>query len=473
MNQTFLDYYRCPDRFANFTLIGDLPKNSGFFRFGENVLCYGAASSGFSAPDGRADLRDALADVTLDGASLHLPFNPTEIVANLRRERYLRNSDDDRKSPLERVVWHAYHFLRPALPVSVRKNLQRLHLRDWERLTFPSWPVDRTVDRIFERLFALALKANAGDQIPFVWFWPEGAPSCAILTHDVETLPGRNFCSRLMDLDDTVGIKSSFEIVPEQRYAVPTSFLDSIRARGFEINVHDLNHDGHLFASPQVFLRRAEKINRYGKEFSAIGFRSGGLYRNTEWFEALDFSYDMSLPNVAHLDPQRGGCCTVLPFFIGNILELPLTTTQDYSLFHILNDYSLDLWKRQIALIVENHGLVSFIVHPDYVIEKRARETYQALLGYLAQLRAKGLLWIALPREVNEWWRERSQMQVVCDGSGWRIEGKGKERARLAFATHVEEKLAFRIEDGVEVEGDYAGRSDLSAVTSKQTIRTQ
>ena len=37
-----------------------------------------------------------------------------------------------------------------------------------------------------------------------------------------------------------------------------------------------------------------------------------------------------------------------MPYFIGNILELPLTTIQDYSLFHILGDYSISLWQQQI-----------------------------------------------------------------------------------------------------------------------------
>ena len=62
------------------------------------------------------------------------------------------------------------------------------------------------------------------------------------------------------------------------------------------------------------------------------------MYREQQWFDAFEFSYDMSVPNVAHLEPQRGGCCTVMPYFVGDILELPLTTTQDYSLFHILGD---------------------------------------------------------------------------------------------------------------------------------------
>jgi len=52
----------------------------------------------------------------------------------------------------------------------------------------------------------------------------------------------------------------------------------------------------------------------------------------------------------------------------------------DYSLFIILRSYLLELWQKQIELITQKHGLITFIVHPDYVIEKRARDTYQALL---------------------------------------------------------------------------------------------
>jgi hypothetical protein len=155
----------------------------------------------------------------------------------------------------------------------------------------------------------------------------------------------------------------------------------------------------------------------------------------------------MSVPSVAHLDPQRGGCCSVMPFFIGNILELPVTTIQDYSLFHILNDYSIELWTEQLASITEQHGLASFIVHPDYIIAKRAQKTYQALLEHLAEMREQRNVWIALPGEVNRWWRERSQMSVVCDGGRWRIEGTGNERACLAFATLVGDTLAFTVDD--------------------------
>ena len=161
------------------------------------------------------------------------------------------------------------------------------------------------------------------------------------------------------------------------------------------------------------------------KKFGSQGFRAGAMYRNQEWFDAFDFSYDMSVPNVAHLEPQQGGCCTVMPYFIGKILELPLTTIQDYSLFHILGEYSIDLWKRQIDLILQRNGLISFICHPDYLIESRAQGVYRELLGHLARLRAEKRVWISLPRDVDHWWRSRNQMKLLPQGEGWKIEGSG------------------------------------------------
>ena len=193
--------------------------------------------------------------------------------------------------------------------------------------------------------------------------------------------------SSVMEMDDAYGIKASFQVVPEQRYEVTSTFLESITKRGFEVAVQDLNHDGRLYNNRRQFKQRALKINSYRRQWGASGFRAAVLYRRQEWFEDLDFSYDMSIPNVAHLDPQRGGCCTIMPYFIGKLLELPVTIAQDYTLFHILNDYTADLWKTQIELVMEKHGLLSFIIHPDYITTEPERKVFDELLSHLAALR--------------------------------------------------------------------------------------
>ncbi|PYY03432.1 MAG: hypothetical protein DMG69_32560 [Acidobacteria bacterium] len=443
-NSAFLDYYRCPERFAHFTLTGEPSASSGYFQFGPDAICYGQCCQGSLAKHATDDLYDAENDVGGDNHTLRFPFNPSEVIANLRRERY--RSSLNGEGAVSPILRNAYYLVRPLLPVSVRKHLQRIQLRGWEEIPFPSWPVDLTVERILEKLLALLLKPGSTNKIPFIWFWPNGSPSCAIMTHDVETAAGQDFCSELMDLDDACGVKSSFQVIPENRYPVTYSFLEQIRRRGFEINIHDLNHDGHLFRTRELFLRRADRINRYGREYGASGFRSGALYHNLDWYEALNFSYDMSVPSVGHLEAQRGGCCSVMPFFVGNIVELPVTTTQDYSLFHVLNQYSTDLWKRQVTQITKSHGLASFIVHPDYVMEPRARATYKSLLAYLAGLRSEGRVWIARPGEVNQWWRARSQMKLVYQANKWVIEGPEKDKALVAYAILEQDCLRYELQ---------------------------
>jgi len=317
----------------------------------------------------------------------------------------------------------------------MRRYLQRFFLQGRLKTSFPAWPVDRSVEKILQNLMRLALQNGSSEKIPFIWFWPQGKSGCVVMTHDVETSSGLEFCPSLMDINDSYQVKASFQLIPGARYNVSREILDQIWIRGHEVNVHDWSHDGHLFSDHGLFLEKAAKINQSAKEFRATGFRSGALYRNSDWYDALAFAYDMSIPNVGHLDPQAGGCCTIMPYFIGHILEIPVTTTQDYSLFHILGDYSIDLWRRQLGLILESNGLASFIVHPDYILEKSARATYVALLECLSQLREEQNVWLARPGEVNAWWRSRCNMRLVHDGSEWRIEGPGKEQARVAYAT--------------------------------------
>jgi len=444
--QLIHDRFRCGEDVANIVVDPNLSHDSGYFRFGSAAICYGQYSAGPPATRVTDSLHDAREAVAMNGYSVQVPFDPVQVVDNLRLERYDAGRAGAKTLTSKSAVRDLYYLVRPALSISARKHLQRLYFRGWDRISFPKWPVDRTVEEVFEELLVLSMKSCGVRRLPFIWFWPAGARSCTIMTHDVETVVGRDHCSRLMDLDDSFGIKSSFQIVPEKRYSTSETLLQEIRQRGCEINVHDLNHDGRLMCNREEFLRRVERINRYVRQFDARGFRSAVMYRSLNWYDALDVSYDMSMPNVAHLDPQQGGCCTVFPFSIGNILELPVTTTQDYSLFHILRDYSIELWKRQISLIRQKHGLISFLIHPDYIIHETARCIYVELLEYLCDLRAQNETWIALPREVAAWWKARSELNLVKQGSAWRVEGEGSERARLAFAVLANDKVTYEFD---------------------------
>ena len=373
--------------------------------------------------------------------------DPANAIDDLRYERYVKEPGSEGTAHrIKKLTRTAYYWVRPALPVPVRRHLQRIALRGWDQLPFPRWPVDCTVEETFDGLVKSCLKFYPAEALPFVWFWPDGYQACTIMTHDVETASGRDFVPRLMDIEESFGVRSSFQLVPEDRYEVSKAYRDSITARGFEVNIHGLNHDGNLFDERSEFERQARRINEYAKEYGALGFRSPVLYRKIDWFSSLKFSYDMSVPSVAHLDPQRGGCCTVTPYFIGDILELPLTTIQDYSLFNIIGNFSIDLWKRQMDLILQKNGLATFLIHPDYVTGRTTLGIYKSLLEYLTRICADRHVWWPLPRDVHAWWTQRNRMELESRNGKWYVVGPGSERARVAYASLSGTDIVYRIE---------------------------
>lgn len=447
MLTNFLEHTRCPEG-----IVSSLLSQGHSVAERENTTTTGQSN-------GIAGNRPAFDPMELL-RTLHTPVDaPTQFhsrlsefdnaIGVLRMEQYADNSiSGNNQKGLKLLVRQCYYALRPLFPVSFRKYLQRIALRGWDSKPFPAWPVDLTTEKLMEGIWQQLLTSRDQKELPFIWFWPDDRTSCCIMTHDVETHVGRDFCKSMMEMEKRHGISSAFEIVPEERYEVPDEYLQEIRDGGCEVCLHGLNHDGHLFSSESLFLVRAKKINAYARSWGAVGFRSPVMYRNLEWLPALQFSYDMSVPNVAHLDPQHGGCCTVMPYFIGDILELPLTTTQDYSLFHILQQRTLDLWKRQIEIIREKHGLISFIIHPDYVNEQWSSNFYDSLLGYLAELRSNHAVWIALPRDVDDWWRARRKMKLIENNGAWKISGRQAGRARVAYASIQDGRVVYRVDRG-------------------------
>lgn len=368
-------------------------------------------------------------------------------VEMLRAERYVSPGG---AAPLARQL---YYLLRPLLTQRVRQFIHRQIFRSRIKSKVPAWPVDCSVDQLFRALMGLLLEVSGEEEIPFIWFWPDGHAAAVMMTHDVEGSIGAGHCKMLMDLDDSFSIPAAFQLIPEGAYEPITELVNEIRGRGHEVNLHDLDHDGRLYGNAARFAERAKRINHYAKVYGTKGFRAGSMHRNQDWLPQLRVEYDMSVPNVAHMEPQGGGCCSVMPYFVGSVLELPLTTIQDYGLFNILRESSIELWKTQIQTILKQNGLISFIVHPDYITEPPQQKTYSELLDHLAQQINVRHLWAARPGDINEWWRQRRSMQLVRTTSGWTIEGEGSDRARVAYASIIGGEVRYRrhrsrVEDG-------------------------
>ena len=84
--------------------------------------------------------------------------------------------------------------------------------------------------------------------------WPDNKKFALVLTHDVDTAVGQQKCGNLAELEKRIGFRSSFNFVPE-RYSVPAELRDFLTAKGFEVGIHGLRHDGKLYESKRTFNR--------------------------------------------------------------------------------------------------------------------------------------------------------------------------------------------------------------------------
>lgn len=253
--------------------------------------------------------------------------------------------------------------------------------------------------------------------------WPEEKKFAVVLTHDVESKEGLSKCLSLMQLEVDLGFRSSFNFIPEGGYRVPIELREDLAASGFEVGIHDLKHDGRLFASRRQFKRRAAQINHYIREWGASGFRSGFMLHNLDWLHDLEVRYDASTFDTDPFEPQPEGRHTIFPFWVprpaapdsllsmpngfhDGYVELPYTLPQDSTLFLLLREQSTDIWERKLDWIAQHGGMALVIVHPDYVSfdDESNASKYPAALykKFLRWVRKKyaDAYWNPLPTEV-------------------------------------------------------------------------
>ncbi|GAC1439825.1 MAG: hypothetical protein NVSMB51_18230 [Solirubrobacteraceae bacterium] len=276
------------------------------------------------------------------------------------------------------------------------------------RRAFPAWPAEDILLRLRDERLRQALASHDGDSLPLVGNWPAPHTWSFVVTHDVEGPAGIERIPRALELERRYGVVSSWNFCAEW-YEIPPGTFAQVREAGCEVGLHGIRHDGRLFSTRAEFEASLPKIQHYLAAWEAEGFRSPAMHRNADWMHELGARYDSSFPDSDPFEPQAGGCCSILPFFFGELVELPVTLVQDHTLWEILRRTDIGLWTTKAGWIAEHNGLVNVIVHPDYLDTQRRWEMYEQLLAYLTQLRGG---WHALPREVATWWRERELLGV-------------------------------------------------------------
>jgi len=215
-----------------------------------------------------------------------------------------------------------------------------------------------------------------------------------------------------MSLEKQIGFCSSFNFVPE-RYNVLPEVRRMLTTNGFEVGVHGLNHDGKLYQSRKIFQERAYKINSYLRDWNAVGFRSPSSHHNLEWIHDLNIEYDASTFDTDPFEPQPDGMHTIFPFWVcrnsaqEGYVELPYTLPQDFTLFILMREKNIDIWRQKLDWIAEKGGMALMITHPDYMnfdgnkleLEEFPVDYYSEFLNYI-KTKYDGQYWHALPKEI-------------------------------------------------------------------------
>jgi hypothetical protein len=312
------------------------------------------------------------------------------------------DSDVGREQAMISFLKRLYYIFKPIIPRKAQIALRR-------KMVFVKRPLYKDVWPIDER----------ARETPKGWSgWPDRKRFAFVLMHDVDTERGHDKCRRLMQLDEEMGFRSLFSFVPEG-YAVSPELRRDLVKRGFEVGVHGLKHDGKLFLSRKNFDRQAVRINRYLNEWRSVGFVSPSMHRNLGWMHELNIEYDASTFDTDPFEPQPDGVATIFPFVVRGsnghrgYVELPYTLPQDFTLFVIMKEKNIDIWKRKLDWIVERGGMALLITHPDYMngvggrsVEEYPMAFYKELLGYV-KAKYEGQYWQPLPKEIARFWKGR------------------------------------------------------------------
>jgi hypothetical protein len=380
----------------------------------------------------RAEVTDLaghrLADVwTNDRGDVLLPFDPGQVMDCLWSEEYRRLGFRARLlGGVRRTAVRGYYAVRPALPRSVQLGLRQRLARTGTEPVFPAWPVEAGLHDMYDWVLELAAEVADGS-VPYIAPWPDGAAWCMVLTHDVETDRGCSEVETLREPERRRGYRSSWNFVPE-RYDAPTTTMEALVDDGCEIGVHGLRHDGRDLASARTLAARLPAIREAAHRWGATGFRSPATQRHWSLMPTMAFDYDSSYTDSDPYEPQPGGCCSYLPFFIDDLVELPITLPQDHTLFSILGHQDASLWVDKARELRRRGGMVLVLSHPDYA-HGAALDAWEALLEEFAGDATK---WQPLPREAASWWRARAASRVVGTHGAWEIVGPAAARGRVA-----------------------------------------
>ncbi|MFW9876683.1 MAG: polysaccharide deacetylase family protein [Candidatus Thorarchaeota archaeon] len=324
-------------------------------------------------------------------------FNPEKAINFILNEEHC-----SKKRPI--YTYLPFHYHKIPLREKIYKTLKK---RKNSRKNFPDWPIDNSAD-ILKEICINSLRLNK--KIKTKRTWPNKAKFAIVISHDIDSKQGFSKIKEFLEIEKEHGIKASWNIVLNY-FRLDYALLDRMVKEEHEICSHGYNHDNKIaYLGEKGIKKRFEKQKNLIKQYEIKGFRSPSLLVSKKLFQVAQdyFVYDSSIPDteVTLTDSERRGCCSIFPFFINNLVEIPITMPMDASLIFMgyKPDEILNLWKEKLNLIKDIGGVAVFNIHPEprFSGNKKMMHIFEKLLEHLKNEDA----WFATSGEVAEFWRK-------------------------------------------------------------------
>ncbi|HII15569.1 MAG TPA: hypothetical protein HA362_04620 [Nanoarchaeota archaeon] len=390
---------------------------------GDDIICYITAAAA----------KSSYADVSLDISGKKYPLitagNKTLELNNI--DGIINAVLDEVYYPKKRPSFSYFPFPYTKIPVFIRLGLFKLLLKFKHDPGWPKWPIEKSIDAI-RHLFMMGIAKACNHPVKYIDFWPKGR-FALLLTHDCDSEASYRWIEYIREMEKSHGFTSSWNFVPK-KYELDFTKIRLLKKEGCEIGIHDYDHTANLpYRSREEIAGAIDYGIKQLKEFNPNGFRSAQLQRTPEFMSILadKMAYDSSVPDTDIYSPVyfRNGACTIFPFFIKKMVELPLTLQQDFRLKRMgMSPVQIaEAWKLKLKYIHERGGLATMNVHPDDFIfgSEYYLKAYEDFLKHAEKLEP----WNANPSDIAKWWHER------CNASLKGGKVKGSKRARVAEFT--------------------------------------
>lgn len=311
------------------------------------------------------------------------------------------------------------------------------------------------VDEYAESLLDIIRKNLHNDGIPLVRksYWPDFAPACAIITHDIDTfnnpptgektefvkyamtrkvkgLPYNDNIENMKEIERKHGINSSFYFFSD--YGKHQNYFQNVLGMLDKEDEIGLHGSQHSFQSHKHLIKEKAELEKIAGQ-KIIGTRQHGLNFNIphtwRYQEKAGFEYDLTHAYNDEFGFRAGTCHPFHPFDSltkerFDILEIP-SSFMDWTALHQGMNYKqiMDKFKELANVIETNNGVFTTIFHNMYINEKSHPDITKAfddILGYFK----KKKYWIATAKECADWWskRENADIQVKQDGNQFILE---------------------------------------------------